>query len=58
MQHAAEAKPSRTMGRINQITHAVRLIEGVQAALDTQPHQNVFADGVDYAAPNEKDVFA
>lgn len=58
MQHAAEAKPSRTMGRINQITHAVRLIEGVQAALDAQPQQNVFAEGVDYASPNKKDVFA
>lgn len=58
MQHAAVSKPSRTIGRINQITHAVRLIEGVQAALDAQPQQNIFAEGVDYAALNEKDVFS
>jgi hypothetical protein len=55
---AAEAKPSHTVGRKNQVSHAVRLIAGVEAALGAQPDENVFANGVDYASPNHKDVLS
>ncbi|MDR5777717.1 MULTISPECIES: hypothetical protein [unclassified Caballeronia] len=58
MRAAAEAKSARTIGRKNQITHAERLIRGVQAALDSEPDWAVFPEGDDYADRNQKDLFA
>lgn len=56
MRDAARFKPATTVGRKNQIAHAERLIAGVSAALNAQPNQSVFADGVDQSAPKE-DIF-
>lgn len=58
MRAAAKAKPAHTIGRKNQITHAERLIQGVTAALDSEPNEAVFPVGNNYANPNQKDVFA
>ncbi|MGJ7571570.1 hypothetical protein ACSFBX_13635 [Variovorax sp. RB2P76] len=56
MRKAATAKPCQAIGRANQIAHATRLIEGVDAALEAQPNSNVFADGEDHAA-GRQDLF-
>lgn len=57
MKAAAQAKPEAAIARKNQIAHADRLIQGVDAALAAQPGENVFAGGADYANPHSKDFF-
>jgi hypothetical protein len=44
----AERKPVRSVGRRNQLEHADRLIAGVVAALEAQPHSLVFPEGDDH----------
>lgn len=56
MRDVARSKPANTVGRKNQIAHAERLIAGVSAALDAQPNQAVFTDGVDHSTLKE-DIF-
>jgi integrase len=58
MRCSAEGKPVKTIGRANQIAHASKLIDGVQAALEAQPNENVFPDGVDYSQLEKKDLFS
>ena len=56
MRDAARSKPSTTVGRKNQIEHSERLIAGVAAAIDAEPHRAVFPDGPDFSMPR-KDLF-
>lgn len=57
MKNAVQARPATAVARKNQLTHAERLIRGVDAALAAQPGQNVFTGGADYANPRSEDVF-
>ncbi|MCL8301782.1 MULTISPECIES: hypothetical protein [Pseudomonas putida group] len=58
MRCSAEGKPVRTTGRANQIAHASKLIDGVQKALEAQPYETVYPNGVDYSQIHKKDIFS
>lgn len=51
MRNSAAAKPAVTVGRRNQIAHAERLMQGVDAALAAQPGLPVFPHGTDHSTP-------
>lgn len=57
MRAAAAAKPAKTVGRRNQISHAEALLAGVDATLAAEPNAPVFADGVDHSVA-AKDVLS
>jgi len=57
MRDQARARPAKSIGRKNQISHAEKLLIGVKRALESQPLALVFPDGVDYSEPR-KDMFS
>jgi hypothetical protein len=52
----AEAMPSSSVGRTNQIAHIKRRQEGIAKTLASQPGAPVFPQGTDHSTP-KKDVF-
>ncbi|WP_082680311.1 hypothetical protein [Paucibacter sp. KCTC 42545] len=44
---SAQARPDGTVGKANQIAHAMERIKGVEALMTTLPGQSVFPDGKD-----------
>lgn len=47
----ARAKPDGTIGKLNQINHALKRLEGVEKLLATAPGELVFPGGIDRSAP-------
>ncbi len=47
----AQARPASTVGRDNQIEHALERIKGLEALLNTQPGELVFPNGPDLSKP-------
>ncbi|WP_407471180.1 hypothetical protein [Xanthomonas campestris] len=52
----AEARPSRSIGRTNQIQHAKVRLDGVRTLLATQQGEKPFPDGPDLSLPRYKGV--
>ncbi|MCC5064152.1 hypothetical protein [Xanthomonas campestris] len=52
----AEAKPSKSIGRTNQIQHAKVRLDGVRTLLATQQGEKPFPDGPDLSLPRDKGV--
>lgn len=57
MREKAGAKPANSIGRKNQISHAEKLLVGVERTLKSQPLELVFPDGADHSEPL-KDMFS
>lgn len=57
MRDKASAKPANSIGRKNQISHAEKLLVGVERTLDSQPLALVFPDGADHSEPRS-DMFS
>ncbi len=57
MRDKAKAKPANSIGRKNQISHAEKLLVGVEQTLESQPLALVFPDGADHSEPR-KDMFS
>lgn len=52
----AEARPSTSIGRTNQIDHARVRLDGVRALLGTTEGERPFPDGPDFSLPDRKGV--
>lgn len=47
---SAQARPDGTVGKANQIAHAVARLRGVEALMNTLPGKSVFPEGADLSA--------